>query len=310
MDFNSHNSKKVLVCIPAYNESQNIREIIMKVKKYASKIIVYDDGSTDNTYEIANTTGADIIIRDCVNKGYGAAIRALFLASKERDADIMVTLDSDGQHDPDQIPAIIEPILNNSSDIVIGSRFLTDSDRQKVPKYRSAGIKTITKVTQYASYSEISDAQSGFRAYGKRALSSISISGKGMSVSTEILLKAKEKNLIIKEVPVTIKYENAGVKTSKHNPIRHGAGVLYSILQFISLRHPFVFYGLPGIILLIIGAFYMNNAMELYSETRYVSLPMVLISVGTAVIGVILLATSIILYTMIALLKGRILHDY
>jgi glycosyltransferase involved in cell wall biosynthesis len=282
----------------------------MKVKKYASKIIVYDDGSTDNTYEIANTTGADIVIRDSVNRGYGAAIRALFLASKERDADVMVTLDSDGQHDPDQIPAIIEPILNNSSDIVIGSRFLTDSDRQKVPKYRSAGIKTITKVAQYASYSEISDAQSGFRAYGKRALSCISISEKGMSVSTEILLKAKEKNLIIEEVPVTIKYENASVKTSKPNPIRHGAGVLYSILQFMSLQHPFVFYGLPGIILLLIGAFYMTNAVELFSETRYVSLPMVLISVGTAVIGVILLATSIILYTMIALLKGRMQHDY
>jgi uncharacterized integral membrane protein len=78
----------------------------------------------------------------------------------------------------------------------------------------------------------------------------------------------------------------------------------------MSLQHPFVFYGLPGIILLLIGAFYMTNAVELFSETRYVSLPMVLISVGTAVIGVILLATSIILYTMIALLKGRMQHDY
>jgi hypothetical protein len=76
------------------------------------------------------------------------------------------------------------------------------------------------------------------------------------------------------------------------------------------LRHPFIFYGLPGHVLLVIGAFFITNAMELFSETRYVSLPMILISMGSAVIGVILLATSIILYTMIALLKGRIQHDY
>jgi hypothetical protein len=94
---------------------------------------------------------------------------------------------------------------------------------QRVPKYRYAGIKTITKAAQYASYSEITDAQSGFRAYGKRALSRINISEKKMSVSTEILLKAMERNLTIQEVPVTIKYENANAKTFKHNPIRHGA---------------------------------------------------------------------------------------
>jgi glycosyltransferase involved in cell wall biosynthesis len=310
MGFNNRHDMRVLVCIPAYNESQNIGDVITKVKKYAGEIIVYDDGSTDNTYEIANNSGADVIIRDCNNRGYGAAIKALFLAAKERDADIMVTLDSDGQHDPDQIPAIIEPILNKASDIVIGSRFLTRLDTQKVPKYRYAGIKTITKATQYASYSEITDAQSGFRAYGKRALSNINISEKGMSVSTEILLKAKERNLTIQEVPVTIKYENASAKTSKHNPIKHGAGVLYSILQFMSLRHPFVFYGLPGLVLLIIGAFFVTNALELFSETRYVSLPMILISIGAAVIGVILLATSIILYTLIALFKGRMQQDY
>jgi glycosyltransferase involved in cell wall biosynthesis len=310
MDFGNYHDVRVSVCIPAYNEAQSIREIIIKAKKYASEIIVYDDGSTDNTYEIANDAGADVVIRDCANRGYGAAIKALFLAAKERDADVMVTLDSDGQHDPEQIPRVIGPVINGESDIVIGSRFLAQPDKHNVPKYRYAGIKTITKITQYASYSEITDAQSGFRAYSKKALSTIKLSEKGMSISTEILLKAREKDLIIKEVPVTIKYPDKSIKTSTHNPLIHGIGIVYSIAQFVSLRHPFAFYGVPGLVLLIIGAIFLTNAMQLYSETRYVSIPQVLIALGAAVIGIVLLATSIILYTMIALLKGRLRQDY
>jgi hypothetical protein len=222
----------------------------------------------------------------------------------------MLTLDSDGQHDPDQIPRVIEPILKKESDIVIGSRFLAKPDKHNVPKYRYAGIKTITRITQYASYDELTDAQSGFRAYGKRALSRIKLTESGMSVSTEILLKAKEMNLIIKEVPVTIRYEDEGIKTSTHNPLKHGIGVLFSIVRFISLRHPFVFYGAPGLALLVIGTVFMTSALELFSQKEYVSVPQILISVGSAMIGVVLLATSIILYTMIALLKGKLRQDY
>lgn len=81
---------------------------------------------------------------------------------------------------------------------------------------------------------------------------------------------------------------------------------MYSVMQFVSLRHPLVFYGLPGIALMIVAAFYMSSAMELFSATRYISTNMILVSVGTAVVGVVLLATGVILYTITALLKGRI----
>ena len=150
---------------------------------------MYDDGSTDNTYEAATSAGA-IVIRNPENKGYGVAIRSLFQAAKEKDADIMVTLDSDGQHNPDQIPEVIEP-LKQGFDIVIGSRFLKSDDKQKVPRYRSLGIKTITKLTQAASYNGITDSQSGFRAYNKNALSKINLFEDGMAVSTEISAKGQ-----------------------------------------------------------------------------------------------------------------------
>jgi glycosyltransferase involved in cell wall biosynthesis len=296
------NSLYIVACIPAYNEATTIANIIENAKKYVSKVIVYDDGSIDNTYEVANAAGATVI-RGPLNKGYGVAIKTLFQAAREVNADVMVTLDSDGQHNPDQIPNLLEPILNDGFDIVIGSRFLNHSDQQRVPVYRSFGIKTITKFTQAASYNNITDAQSGFRAFSKRALSKINLFENGMAVSTEILLRAKEKNLLVKEVPATINYDV--LNPSTHNPALHGISTLYSVIQFISLRHPLVFYGIPGIILLTIAGLFMYNAMDLYSGTKYISTNMILVSVGAAVIGMILLATAVIINTITALLKAR-----
>lgn len=295
--------KKILVCIPAYNEASNIAEIVSGCRELASRVVVYDDGSTDNTHEIAMNAGATVI-RGLENKGYGTAIRSLFRYAKKEDADIMVTIDADGQHDPSQIHSLLLAIIDEDMDIVIGSRFLTSQGREKVPRYRSFGIKTITRLTQVASYRNITDAQSGFRAYGKNALKEINLHEQGMGVSAEILMRAKERGLMIKEVPVTIDYDVKDAST--HNPISHGVGVLYTVMQFISLRHPLAFYSLPGIALLIIAAYYMNNAMELYSATKYISTNMILVSVGTAVVGVVLFATGVILYTLAALLRGRI----
>jgi glycosyltransferase involved in cell wall biosynthesis len=299
---NANRDCKILVCIPAFNEARAIAEIIRRSRKYAGDIIVYDDGSTDSTYEAATAAGA-IVIRNPENKGYGVAIRSLFQAAKEKDADIMVTLDADGQHDPDQIAEVIEP-LKQGFDIVVGSRFLKRDGKEKVPRYRSFGIKTITKLTQAASYHGLTDSQSGFRAYNKNALSKINLYEDGMAVSTEILLRAGEKKLLVAEVPITINYDTKD--TSTHNPITHGIGVLYSVFQFISLRHPLAFYGLPGIALLGIAAYFIKHALNLFSQSGYVSTNLILISVGIAVVGVVLLATAAILYTLIALLKGRI----
>ena len=293
----------VLVCVPAFNEAKTISDIVRRCKKYADEIIVYDDGSTDETFELATAAGATVI-KSPKNTGYGSAIRALFQAAREQNADIMVTLDSDGQHNPEHIPRLVEPLRSQHFDIVIGSRFLNKSDKEKIPRYRNFGIKTITKLTGAASYSGITDSQSGFRAYNKNALSKINLFEDGMAVSVEILLRAKEKNLLTTEVPITINYD---VKdTSTHNPISHGIGVLYSVLQYVSLRHPLAFYGLPGIALLGVAAFFLRNALHLFTTTGFVSTNMILISVGIAVVGVILLATAAIVYTLVALLKGKV----
>jgi glycosyltransferase involved in cell wall biosynthesis len=296
----SKKKARIVVTIPAYNEAGTVGEVIKKAKNYADEVIVYDDGSVDNTYEVAKTAGATVI-RNPSNKGYGAAIKALFHIAREKNADIMITVDSDSQHNPDQIPRFIEPILRDGFDIVIGSRFLNQDDKEKVPAYRRLGIKTITRLTQSGSYNNITDAQSGFRAYNKCALFKLDPFEEGFASVTELLLRAKEKNLMVKEVPVTIIYNVE--KPSTMNPLLQGAEVSYSIIHFISLRHPLAFYGLPGVILLLVATVLMYNTLELFDATRYLSTNMMLISVGTAVIGIVLLATAAIIYTIAALLK-------
>jgi len=296
------NANRVLVCIPAYNASKTVGKIVNSAKAYASEVIVCDDGSTDDTAREAQAAGATVI-RHGVNKGYGSAIKTLFRTAKEKNADVMVTLDADGQHDPDQIPNIVQPILNEGFDIVIGSRFLNTHDREKVPSYRSFGIKTLTLLTKAASYKNITDAQSGFRAYSKAALKQIQLYGGGMAVSAEILLRASKQNLSIKEVPATITYDIEGSSTM--NPFSHGTSVLTSIILFVSLRHPLLFYGAPGLIMLVISAVFLAQALAIFSETRYVSTNLILVALGAAFIGVILLITCTVLITVTALLREK-----
>lgn len=298
--FNVAHSKKILVCIPAYNEEKNIGDIISKAKDYAKEIVVYDDGSADKTAEIAASMGA-LVIRNPKNKGYGKALSELFKYALRSDADIMITLDSDGQHDATQIPLLLDPLLQNQADIVIGSRFLRKDDLKHVPSYRNIGIRAITKITRVACYDNITDSQSGFRAYARNALSKLRLYEDGMAISTEILLKASEQNLRIVEVPITIKYF---ADSSTHNPVAHGFSIISHLLKHMSFRKPLLFYGIPGIIMLVISSVFMYNALDLFSSTRYVSTNMVILSLGFAIMGILLLATSAIIYTIISLFKG------
>ena len=292
-----------MVGIPAYNEASSIGSIVKSALSYCNEVIVCDDGSIDATAQEAKAAGARVVSHH-VNKGYGAAIKTLFETAKGCDADILVTLDSDGQHEPKQIPDVIKPILEGECDIVIGSRFLNEADRKLVPAYRSFGIKTITRLSQITSYySHLTDAQSGFRAYSKSALSKIDIVHEGMSVSTEILTRAGQKHLVIKEVPITINYDVADAST--HNPLRHGLSIVGTIISFISVHHPLAFYGIPGLAFLIIGGYFMTTAMDLFSDTRYVSTNMIIISIGAALIGIVLIVTGVILNTLAAMLKER-----
>ena len=290
---------QITIGIPAYNEEKNIAKIILKLQKISEKIIVCNDGSTDLTSKIAEKMGA-IVINHSKNLGYGAGIRSIFLKAKEMDSDVLVTFDADGQHRVEDIETVIEPIIKNEADIVIGSRFLVEG--KNVPGYRKAGIKTITGVANIAMDSKITDSQSGFRAYNKKVLKDVVPSEYGMGVSTEILIKANKMGFKIKEVPITILYEG---DTSTHHPVSQGASVILSTMKFISIEHPLKFYGMPGIIFLGLGLFFTIWTIQTFTETRQIWTNLALAGVGSIIIGTMLTMTSIMLYSLVNVVRER-----
>ena len=290
----------IIVGIPAFNEEKNIAVLIIQLKKIADKIIVCNDGSTDLTSKIAEGLGATVINHE-KNLGYGAAIRSIFLKSKELDGDVLVTFDADGQHKIEDINKVISPIINEESDLVIGSRFLDKSEKE-VPQYRKVGIKIITKVTNATIKKQLTDSQSGFRAYSKKVLNELNPSELGMGISTEILIKASAKNFRISEVPITITYNG---DTSTHNPISHGSSVLLSTIKFTSIEHPLKFYGVPSMIFFAIGLFFVYFSAQYYTEIGRLNTNLTLVAAGTMLIAVVLLITSILLYSLISVVREK-----
>ena len=173
----NYSKLKIIAAIPAYNEGQFISQVVSETKQFVDDVVVIDDGSNDDTTEKAN-------------KGYGESIKSCFNAAKSNYADILVTLDGDSQHDPHDIPQVLDPILKGEADLVIGSRFLkqtllTRSIQQiNIPRYRKFGIDVITFLYNFGSKVKVSDAQSGFRAYNENILNAFSPTEKGMATPT------------------------------------------------------------------------------------------------------------------------------
>ena len=291
---------KITVGLPAYNEEKNIAKIIVGLKKIADQIIVCDDGSTDLTSRIAESLGVTVI-KHPKNVGYGSAIRSIFLKAREINAECLVTIDADGQHRVEDVNKVINQISNGESDIVIGSRFL-DESRKEVPNYRKVGIKVITKLTNATIKKQLTDSQSGFRAYSKKVLNELNLSELGMGISTEILIKASNKNFRISEVPIKIFYNG---ETSTHNPITHGSSVIISTIKYTSLQRPLTFYGIPSVIFLLIGSIFSYLAIQYYVEIGRLSTNLTIVGTAAILIGIVLLITAILLFSLVSVVRER-----
>jgi|TARA_B110000438_G_scaffold221518_1_gene214781 glycosyltransferase involved in cell wall biosynthesis len=288
-----------IACIPAYNEESNIESLVKSSQNYVDTVIVCDDASTDNTAFMAKKAGA-VVISHKTNKGYGAAIISLFNYARENNADVMVTLDGDGQHDPDQIPLLLNTITQHNVDVVIGSRFLNSNTES--PGYRKTGIKIITSAANYGTDLKVSDSQSGFRVYSKNAINEIHPTENGMSVSTEILLKISNKKLSLAEIPITVSYDG---DTSEHNPVSHGVSVLANTIKYVSIKHPLQFYGFPGIVLIGIGIILGGMFLDAYLNEQIIFYGSLLGSVVLFLLGSILSVTAIILFSMANLIRNN-----
>ena len=288
-----------MIGIPAFNEEKNIGSIVAKLKKKYDHVIVCDDGSSDMTGIIASSLGAHVVKHE-KNLGYGSAIKTIFNEARKISGDVLVTFDADGQHQILEIDFILQPILENKADIVIGSRFLGKT--KNLPKYRKIGIKTITGLTNVMTGSKITDSQSGFRAYTKKVLDEISPTESGMGISTEILIKASKKEMRITEIPITISYEN-----NKHSqePISHGTSVVMSTIKHVAIERPLLYYGVTGLSFLVLGLIFGAWTLQIYSEERVIMTNIALIGIGGVILGTILLISGTILYSIVSVVRER-----
>jgi len=215
---------KVVAAIPCHDEAPFIAGILDKVQEYVDQVIIVDDGSTDGTSAIAQAAGATVVRHDD-NRGPGAAYRSCFEAARANQADILITLDGDGQHDPEELPKVLQPLLDNEADLVIGSRFMGE---YSLPRYRKFGIDVITWLYNLGVDAKITDAQSCYRGYDRRALDTLRITEEGFGFSVELLVQARENGLVIKEAPVSCIYHSA---SHSMNPVLHGVGVALMVLK-------------------------------------------------------------------------------
>ncbi|MDD5311780.1 MAG: glycosyltransferase family 2 protein [Dehalococcoidia bacterium] len=221
---NKTNNTYIIAVIPCFNEENFIGDIIRKTRQYVDHVVVVDDGSTDRTFEIAVSAGADVI-RHKKQMGAGAGTMEAFEYARKTNADILVTLDGDAQHNPDEIPNLLKPIINNEADMVVGSRFLKEA---KIRAYRKFGIDVITRSVNLGSKVKFSDSQCSFRAHNRKILESVYISDNSFGYSVEVLIQARKIGARIAETPVSCIYHDQG---STLNPILHGFSVLMSVIK-------------------------------------------------------------------------------
>lgn len=220
---------RLMVAIPAFNESKTIQEVIKKIPKRlpsikSVKIVVIDDGSSDKTSFVSSKYKVRIV-RHIINRGLGAALKTAFTIAKSSYTDILVTIDADGQHDPENIRRLIAPIINKRADVVIGSRL---KKNKHMPVERKIINYCANVATFFLTGIWSSDSQSGFRAFSRNAINKINLITQRMEVSSEIFGQVKKNKLRLKEVSINPIYTEYSLK--KGQSITNAPNVFYKLL--------------------------------------------------------------------------------
>ncbi len=244
---------KIVAIIPAYNEEKTVGDIVNQVQTHVNTVIVINDGSTDKTEEVALKAGAEVVSHD-VNKGVGAAIRTGIEKGLKRGADVLVSIDADGQFDPDDIPRLVEPVVAGEADFVTGSRFLLYGYKPEMPRVKKIGNTLFTRIVNTITKSHFTDTQCGFRALSREAALRINLFG-DFTYTQETFLDLVSKKMRIKEVPVKVKYYKKRKSRVVKNPFSYGLNALLIMIRTVIDLYPLKVFGSLGSLIFGSGFF-------------------------------------------------------
>lgn len=273
--------------MPAFNEEKYIGTLVLQARQYVDEVIVVDDGSTDNTAEIAKLAGARVVKHE-KNRGYGAAIQSIFAEAKKLNPDALVVLDADAQHSPGEIPNLVKPILDGY-DCVIGSR---QEHAKNIPFYRRLGQRLILHSVKTLTKDELTDTECGFRAFSRKAVQTLELKETGMAISAETVAEASRKSLKVIQVPISVTY---GKDSSTLHPVKHGLSVYAKVLAWISERRPLFFFGLVGLILVTIGLGFGIRVVVMFTDSRVLPPGNTLVAAALIVVGMFSIFTGLVL---------------
>lgn len=285
---------RVMIGIPAYNEEEHIADVVSVAKEFGD-VVVYNDASTDDTELLASSAGAKVwSVTNTLGlgrgpHGYGFGLKMLFDRARFN-YDVLVTLDGDGQHNPEEIPKLLKAL--KKADMVIGNRFLGRSD---VPFHRGIFIEGLNRVVG------VGDSQSGFRAYNKKALFKLKITGAGFGVSLEILRRAIDAGLEVVEVPITITYEDT---THSQSPVAQGANLIETLFWGTVWARPLTVLGVPAAISFLLSMLFGAWTIYYYARSQDFVFSYALISIGG-----LLLWAMLCIATLFIMVQRRVLRE-
>ncbi len=292
--------RNLVAVIPAYNEEVAIGSVVLKTKRYVDKVIVVDDGSKDRTAEVAMLAGAEVLRLE-KNCGKAYAMMKGLERAKELDYSVVVLLDGDGQHEPDELPLIVYYVLEDEADLIIGSRFLKNNS---IPRYRRLGQKILNMATNLGSECRITDSQSGFRALNRRALEALDdFESEGYNIESDMIAHLSAKGLRIKEVPISVRYEVPN--KHKKNPVSHGIDVLTNIVGLIGYKRPLLSFGVIGFASVVVGLTLGFWAFSTYYASGKLPFGP---SIGCAlflILGLLCIMSGLILNSLVQIMKAR-----